>query len=190
MDRFNRFLPFCGAAMLGFAPLSMAKLSLDLGAYRESVSQPQSASSIGLFSGVGRVRLQVPLEPFVFFEPSLSLFTPKTLDSARTRSMFTGLIGLDLAYQVFSWARLRVGAGVEMRLAMSEEKPVLLRNGESSSVFYTPGGASFSLRFLAEAGVEFQLGQNYSVGVDFFVSELFAERTRRLHTLGYLGMSL
>ncbi len=188
MKRFKLSLGCCGL-LLAFPRASLAKISLDVGAYRESLAQSQMVAKRGLWSGVGRIRLDVPVGP-VAFEPSLALCTPRPLDSEGTRLAFTALTGLDFAFPLSSWLRLRVGPGVELSLAVSEERAVVLRNGESSSVFYSPGGSAFSLRFLVEAGLEFPLGEGYSLGVDFFVSELFAERTRRLHTLGYLGMSL
>lgn len=123
------------------------------------------------------------------FEPSLATTLPWRTNVDGNARFFTAQLSFDLVRALGSRTRLRFGTGIRSEIGASFGEAVILRNGSSTSTFYTPDNFVITNSLSANLGLEYALGKSNTLVVDVVVPSPLSTR-RRVHLSVALGWIL
>lgn len=169
--------------------------SLDLGLFGDNLQQRLSApagytTQVSSLSGWVRARPVFFLTRSITWEPSAAILVPWRSGNDGFAKTVTSFFAFDFGIPLVSWVRLRAGTALQWVLIWGQGNAVDLNNGTGTTTFYTPAGTSNGFSLLAEAGLEFKLAMNVSLGVEIWVSQIANASRRRFMGAAYLGVML
>ena len=131
----------------------------------------------------------MPVTQSLAFEPSVGFILPWRAGADGFAKQLTSYFGLDFAVR---WGRLkwRAGPGLQWNLLLTQYGAVDLDNATATTTFFVPSGGRSTFLLLMETGLELQLSQQFSLGWDFWFSEIANSDRRRICSALYLGVSL
>ncbi len=169
--------------------------SLDLGGYGTNLIErfnvnPENASLVSTLGGYARIRRGIKLGQSLLFEPSFGTMLPWRAGADGKTYTFMSHLDLTVGWHLLSWLKVRIGSGVQWTLIMGNGATVTLPNGNGTSDFYNPSGASNAFLMTANGGLEFVLSEKVSVALDAYILQVASESRRSLNASATLGIRL